>query len=113
MRADLVLVQCCSPDQRGRSHRNSNRTANIAQHIPQAGGGAHILVRNGGHHHGGHGHKDKAQREASQRNGNQQRIRANIEIDAAEDHGADGKSQKTCAKQLAIVDARAKEADNG
>ena len=111
--ADFSLVKSGSPNQRRGGHRDTDGTSDVAQHVEQAGCVAHLLAVNGGGGHGGQWNKHKAESEAGQRDGNEQRVRADIEIDGAEDHGADAESNKTAAEQLPVVDAGTKKPDHG
>ena len=96
----------------GGGHRNSDGPADVAQHVEEAGGVAHLFARDGGGGHGGQRHKDKAQRKAGEHDGNQQRVGADVEVDRAEDERADAEADESGAEQLAIVDAGAEDADD-
>ena len=59
------------------------------------------------------GTKTKLRAKPVSSDGNEQRERADAEVDGAEDERADGKAEKASAEQLAVVDAGAEEADDG
>jgi len=111
--ADLGLVKGGAADQGGGGHGDADGAADVAKHVGEAGGVAHLPVGDGGHHHGGHGDKDKAEGEAGEGDGNQQGVGAGVEVDLAENEGADGEAEEAGAEQLAVVNAGAEEADDG
>ncbi len=92
--AQVGLVQRGAANQGGGGHCDPNRPADVAQHVEQAGGVAHLLAGMRGGAHGGQRNKDKAERKAGEGDGDQQRVRADVEIDGAEDEGADGEAEK-------------------
>ena len=59
------------------------------------------------------GTKTKLSAKPVSSDGNEQRVRADVEIDVAEDEGADGEAEEAGAEQLAVVDAGAENADDG
>src|SRR5579862_752745 len=81
MRSDFILVKCGAADERGGGHRDSDRAADVAQHVEEAGCASHLFTRNGGGGHGGEGNEDEAEREAGQHDGQQQGERSDLKID--------------------------------
>ncbi len=83
--AELGLVEIGAADDRGGGHGDADRPTDIAQHVAQAGGRAHVLVGDGGHHHRRQGNEDEAEGKSRNHNRKQQRVGADVKIDRAED----------------------------
>ena len=105
--AKIGLVEGGAADQGGGRHGDADRAADVAQHVEQAGGVAHLLAREGGGGQVGQGHKDKAEREAGNQDGDQQRERADGQVHHAEVERADAEPDESRAEQLAVVDVGA------
>ncbi len=110
--AKFVLVEIGAADDGGGGHGNANGPADVAQHVEETGGVAHLLRGNGARRHGGQRNENEAQRETGDHNRKQKRVRTDRQIDRAEDERAGGKTQKAGAEQLAIVDARTEKSDH-
>ena len=103
--ADFGLVEGGAADEGGGGHGDADGAADVAEHVEEASGIAHVVSRDGGGAHGGERNKDEAEGEAGEQNGNEQGVGADVEIDGSEDERADGKTEKAGAEQLAGIDA--------
>ena len=111
--ADFGLMQGCAADERGGGHGDADGAADVAEHVEEAGGVAHLFAGNGGGAHGGQRDEDEAQGESGDHDGDEQSVWADVEIDGSEDERADAEADESGAEQLAIVDAGAEDADDG
>ncbi len=109
--AKIVLVEGGAADQSGGRHGDADRAADVAQHVEETGGVAHLLARESGGGQVGKRHKNKAEREAGDQDGDQKREWADGQVHHAEVEGADAEPDESRAEQFAVVDVGAHVAD--
>src|SRR3569833_798675 len=103
-------MKCRAADDGRRGHCNSNRPADIAQHVEEPGGISHHFSRNRGSRDGREWDEDKCQGEAREGDWHEQCIRANVEGDLAEEERADTESYEPGREELPVVDTRTEHA---
>src|SRR5512146_2621429 len=101
-----------SADDGGGGHGNSNGSANVAKHVEQASGVAHLFAGDGGGRDGRERDEYKCEGKAGERDGKEQSVGADVEVHFAEKERTHTEANESRGEKLAVIHARAEDADD-